>query len=224
MESNLKLAAELFARTLPQKPVDDDPDAAPIKIPWRRYVEIEDAVLEMYRRADARTMPLDVFEIALSLDCSPIPYRALGPQLYPALSKYSEDGFTAWHLGNKWAIYYNDRKPFVRQRFTIAHELGHVMLGHREHSALAEHEANHFAAAALCPLPLLALYDIRRVPEIARIFKISEDCAEKRLRDLIRWEALEEWKRNRDFGNEVRQRFQLLEPYQTLMFQEKSSS
>lgn len=140
METNLKLAAELFARTLPQKPVDDDPDAAPIKIPWRRYVEIEDAVLKMYRRADARTMPLDVFEIALSLDCSPIPYRALGPQLYPALSEY------------------------------------------------------------------------------------SEDCAENRLGDLIRWEALEVWKRNRDFGNEVRQRFQLLEPYQTLMFQEKSSS
>lgn len=224
MESNLKLAAELFFRTLPQKPVDDDPDAAPIRIPWRRYVEIEDSVLKMYRRADARTMPLDVFEIALSLDCSPIPYRALGPQLYPALSKCSEDGFTAWHLGNKWAIYYNDRKPVFRRRFTIAHELGHVMLEHKEHSALAEQEANHFAAAALCPLPLLALYGIRSVPEIARIFKISDDCAEKRLRDLNRWESLEEWKRNRQFGDDVRQRFQLLEPYQPLMFQEESSS
>ncbi len=219
METNLKLAAELFARTLPQKPVDDDPDAAPIKIPWRRYVEIEGAVLKMYRRADARTMPLDVFEIALSLDCSPIPYRALGPQLYPALSEYSEDGFSAWRLGDKWAIYYNDRKPFARQRFTIAHELGHVMLGHREHSALAEKEADHFAAAALCPLPLLALYGIRDCDEIVRIFRISKEHAVNRLKDLARWSLLEDWKRNRDFGNEVRKRFQLLEPYQPMLFQ-----
>ena len=224
METNLRLAVELFAKTLPRIPPDDDPDAAPIKIPRKRYVEIENAVVQMYRKADVRTIPLDVFGIATALDCPPIPYRAIGALLHPVLVKYSQDGFSAWRLGDKWAIYYNDRKPFSRQRFTIAHEIGHVMLGHREHSALAEQEANHFAAAALCPLPLLALYDIRRVPEIARIFKISEDCAEKRLRDLSRWEALEEWKRNRDFGNEVRQRFQLLEPYQTLMFQEGSSS
>ncbi|MBR4615366.1 MAG: ImmA/IrrE family metallo-endopeptidase, partial [Kiritimatiellae bacterium] len=193
--------------------------AAPIHIPWWRYAQIEDAVLELYRKADARTMPLEIFEVASALDCSPIPYHALGPVLFPVLAKYSEDGFSAWHMGNKWTIYYNGRKPIPRQRFTIAHELGHVMLGHKEHSVLAEHEANHFAAAALCPLPLLALYGIRQVPDVARIFKISEEYAGNRLSDLRRWEKLEGWKHNRKFGTEVRERFQLLEPYQPLLFQ-----
>ena len=224
MESNLKLAAELFARTLPQKPVDDDPDAAPIKIPWKRYVAIEDAVLELYRKADARTMPLDVFEIANSIGYAPVPYRLLGPILYPVFMAASEDGVSMWWLGEKGGIFYNDRKPLLRQRFTIAHELGHVMLGHKEHSNLAEMEADHFAAAALCPLPLLSLYDIRDVREISRIFRISEESARLRLQSLHRWEGLDDWKRNKRFGDEVRRRFQLLEPYQTLMFQEKSSS
>ena len=84
MESNMRLAAVLFANALPKHP-DDDPDAAPIRISWKRYGEIEDAVLELYRKADAQTMPLDVLEVAAAINCSPIPYRALGPVLYPAL-------------------------------------------------------------------------------------------------------------------------------------------
>ena len=132
MEMTLKRAAELFARSLPRKPVDDDPDAAPIKIPWKRYVAIEDAVLELYRKADARTMPLDVFEIANSIGYAPVPYRLLGPVLYPVFMAASEDGVSMWWLGDKGGIFYNDRKPLLRQRFTIAHELGHVMLGHKE--------------------------------------------------------------------------------------------
>jgi Zn-dependent peptidase ImmA (M78 family) len=73
---------------------------------------------------------------------------------------------------NRWIIMVNSTHPPVRQRFTIAHELGHVLLhGYTsphadrtfrfrdarssEGSALEEIQANQFAAAVLMPRVLL---------------------------------------------------------------------
>ena len=42
-----------------------------------------------------------------------------------------------------------------RIRFTIMHEIGHIVLDHTEHSDLAESEANFFAKYALAPPPLV---------------------------------------------------------------------
>ena len=42
-------------------------------------------------------------------------------------------------------IFYDDSMYDRRIRFTIMHEIGHIVLDHTEHSDLAESEANFFA-------------------------------------------------------------------------------
>ena len=54
-------------------------------------------------------------------------------------------------------LLYND-EPYqsaVRFRFTLAHELGHIVMKHRNSSYVEEAEANCFAQHLLCPEPLL---------------------------------------------------------------------
>lgn len=59
--------------------------------------------------------------------------------------------------------------PRVRQRFSIAHEIGHQMLGHRHgESDAAEAQANLFAGALLVPRAWLAK-DIGQYPTVAAL-------------------------------------------------------
>ncbi|MDO4549406.1 MAG: ImmA/IrrE family metallo-endopeptidase, partial [Clostridia bacterium] len=65
----------------------------------------------------------------------------------------------------------------ARGRFSLAHELGHIALGHEADDARSEYEANAFAAEFLCPRPVLKALGLRGVSEVARIFSISRAAA-----------------------------------------------
>jgi hypothetical protein len=79
----------------------------------------------------------------------------------------------------------------LRQRWTLAHEIGHVHLEHSEDNALQEQEANSFAGELL--MPELVLLELRRrlgreltVSEAGRLFGVSRSAAENRLRQIQR--------------------------------------
>jgi Zn-dependent peptidase ImmA (M78 family) len=89
-----------------------------------------------------------------------------------------------------------------RARFTIAHELGHVVLGHKKtrHRNLSgrpiekiaptiirdEHEADKFAAAFLSPLYLAGNPLLAHAGHLAERFGLSKRAAEIRLEELQR--------------------------------------
>ena len=88
---------------------------------------------------------------------------------------------------------YNDRTENERRlSFTLAHELGHIMLGHAGEDAVREErEANAFAASLLSPAIVFhyLCHRDRRVPtkeEMMATFFLSGEAAENRLRDLCR--------------------------------------
>ncbi|MGO4741559.1 ImmA/IrrE family metallo-endopeptidase [Bosea sp. 2KB_26] len=60
------------------------------------------------------------------------------------------DGVTLTVPGTPPCIFLNRRQPADRQRFTLAHELGHIVM-HRVPSPEMEEEANTFAASLLMP-------------------------------------------------------------------------
>lgn len=62
----------------------------------------------------------------------------------------SVDGVTIQVPGLPPCIFLNRNQPADRQRFTLAHELGHVVM-HRVPSPTMEDEANEFASALLMP-------------------------------------------------------------------------
>lgn len=87
-------------------------------------------------------------------------------------------------------IYRPDGHP-ARLRFTIAHELGHRLLGHHSRTPQEEQEADLFASHLLCPQPVIARLRRRYTPltaeTVAAVCYVSRTCA----RMLARREPLE---------------------------------
>lgn len=139
-----------------------------------------------------RRIPVAPKKIALNLDME---VRSINP--------FGEDG----NLSGKFQLedgvpvcYYNSTEASVRQRFTIAHEIGHYVLGHGDSlrdpaanfSASAhnykETEANNFAAQLLMPKASL-INDVRdnsihSIESLSRRYKVSQVAMKYRLKNL----------------------------------------
>ena len=95
-------------------------------------------------------------------------------------------------------IVYNARESAVRKRFTIAHELGHHVLGHGQSprdtdypAAVAdprERDANAFAAELLMPADAIKAFihvrNIQTIEQLAWYFQVSTAAMTYRLRGL----------------------------------------
>lgn len=106
---------------------------------------------------------------------APVDVRALASRYAHVVERALDDDVSGVLIpidGGEWAIVVNDAHSPVRQRFTIAHELGHLLLhGYTaphadrrfqfrdarssEGSALEEVQANQFAAELLMPRALV---------------------------------------------------------------------
>ena len=69
----------------------------------------------------------------------------------------------------------------ARLRFTLAHELGHIVMKHTDIDEPSEKEANMFASHLLCPRPALLRLAQRFAPltaeQAAAVFYVSVGCA-----------------------------------------------
>ena len=90
--------------------------------------------------------------------------------------------------GKQWFIIYDDTLPLGRKRFTVAHELGHIFLGHpliagfhaRSVAAVmppTENEANIFASRFLSPACVLWGMNLHSAADIARVCELSDEAA-----------------------------------------------
>ena len=119
----------------------------------------------------------------------------------------SDSGCTHYDtVNNRYLVLFNsssrNHNVVGRIRWTLAHELGHVILNHLPYLAeprIAENnfnnlthpelesEADYFAATLLCPMPLFETLNVRTVLDIKEVFGLSTDASEVRMRDYIRW-------------------------------------
>jgi hypothetical protein len=84
--------------------------------------------------------------------------------------------------GEYSTIIFNENHPWCRKRFTIAHEIGHLLLGHTCNkndptTAHNEKEANCFAAELLVPAKVLkkTFKKITKIPELSKLFRVSAE-------------------------------------------------
>lgn len=93
--------------------------------------------------------------------------------------------------GKQWFIVYDDSLPLGRKRFTVAHELGHIFLGHPLVAGFharttggklpqTESEANVFASRFLAPACVLWGLNAHTAAEISHLCEISKEAAEIR--------------------------------------------
>lgn len=140
-----------------------------------RYEEIKEVVAETLICGQVKSIPICPYTLANSIGIQQIPYSSLSESKRKACFEFSDEGFT---LDN--TIYYNDLMYEKRTRFTIMHEIGHIMLDHNEESDIAEKEANFFARYILAP-PILILahdrtFDIDEY-KIRSIFNVSNEIS-----------------------------------------------
>jgi len=104
---------------------------------------------------------------------------------------------------DEYLIVYDERTDnSQRIRWTLAHEIGHIVMGHlvefdatalnrrgltKEEYGVLEVEAHCFAADLLAPKTIIRRFDFQDDPQgIALICDISKDAAEKRLKEIKR--------------------------------------
>ncbi len=186
-------------------------------ISYKRYSEIRDTVWQLILDMKVKELPVKISKILAELDIplytyqdNYVPIKGLG---LDTLTK-SSDGFTIIQK-NRYMIFYDNTKLPTRIRFTLAHELGHIILEtgfsqaksgtvYTERNnepdkkdAPKETAANMFAARLLAPSCVLHELQLFTVEEIMQFCSISKTAAEFRLERLM---LLEE--RNKQFLRE----------------------
>jgi len=95
-------------------------------------------------------------------------------------------GFAELTPNDDYIIFYNDELPRGVQRFTIAHEIGHIILHHfKVPIENREQEANMFAARLLMPMCVLHECKIKSEQEIMNLCDVSYISAHYRYERLV---------------------------------------
>lgn len=156
---------------------------------YKDYQNARDAAWKILLDCGVDRLPVDLNDICKRLGVRVRRYADARGLSDTALQA---DGLTFFSWGKPVILYNQDRSP-MRIRFTVAHELGHLVLGHvapgrrttinREPSPAddpIETAANQFAARLLAPACVLWGLDIHTSEEISELCHISQQAAEFR--------------------------------------------
>jgi Zn-dependent peptidase ImmA (M78 family) len=129
-------------------------------------------------------------------DLDPIVAKLGGRIVYRSFAELGESADASvrvWDVGN-FEIVLPDYTGLARDRFSIAHEIGHYVLHYplvkqpmkaaRYGSTPVEWEANWFAAGFLMPEALFRKHHPAGLPKIARLFGVSIAAATARAKSL----------------------------------------
>ena len=160
-----------------------------MKLSNKRYESIKKDVVDVLIRANIKVFPYDVFDLCEKLGYECIPYSSFGVDKAKKMSLINRDGFRV-QLNGQWKIFYNDSQIQKRIRFTIIHEVAHIVRDHQEACKLAETEANWFAAYALSPPIIVDMYSIKSVDELSSSFNLTTSCAQNAMHRYNCWKNI----------------------------------
>lgn len=176
-----------------------------------RKFYINNLVLKLYSQLPRIKYPLDLNEVlSLIPNCKLMSYQKFADINHCSVNDVitlcqSKSGCTHYDVEtNRYLILVNlaETSNYGRRRWTIAHEIGHIMCGHHALSALnkiAEHsfsqfgnqnyeaEADYFAVTLLSPLPLFKVFKIQSARDIQEVFGLSAEAADIRLKEYKLW-------------------------------------
>ena len=152
------------------------------------YEKIKKMVSYFLEDYDVRRLPIDVFEIAKKMKIKVVFASKLLKKFPEKINEYVIFSYPDSYLlydpnSQQFAIYIDDiGTKKKRQRFSLAHELMHIILGHKEQNARNEAEANFGATYLLAPTSLALMKDAGdlfvNIRMVADIFDVSISEAE----------------------------------------------
>lgn len=145
-----------------------------------KYFFISHLAREFIIKNEVKELPVSLNDIIKNNKWKTICYkklRKLGNAEYQQLM-IKNIGFTIGTPDDKYFICYDDSQDVTAQRFTIAHEIGHIVLNHfRNFIENREQEANMFAVRLLMPMCVLYECDVRSIEEIELLCQVSKISA-----------------------------------------------
>lgn len=152
------------------------------------YYRISNIVRNFIIKNKIKSLPVDLDLVVNNNSWFLISYAQLDlfPYKIDNLILQSNWGFS-FHINNTNIIFYDDKISHSAQRFTIAHEIGHITLQHfllDKPNSTIEKEANMFATRLLMPLCVLYETNINSQQEIVEMCDVSNKCADYRLQRL----------------------------------------
>ncbi|MBU5627396.1 ImmA/IrrE family metallo-endopeptidase [Oscillibacter sp. MSJ-2] len=161
---------------------------------YGKYTGARDASWQCLLDCQISSLPVQVNELGGRLGIRLYKYTVnREPIIEAGLGAYlAADGFSLQAPSGQLMVFFNDRYSHHRIRFTVAHEYGHILLGHMghivcPHGALLsspdpkkERDANVFASRLLAPACVLWGCGAQTAEEIAQLCDISKDAAQVR--------------------------------------------
>lgn len=149
------------------------------------YNKATNAAYEELQNYDGRYPQIDIFHIIqnhpeIKMHTFTEVALRLGITVGEFVTEFSESdmGYTVYDKANgRWLLFYNDTKCDTTIRFTIAHELGHIVMKHIEDNSITDREANCFARNLLCPVPLREELGLKTPDDYCSAFDISDVMA-----------------------------------------------
>ena len=141
--------------------------------------------------ANIGTLPVSPSEVAGFFGIKLVSYEECG-RIYERsreeLYRESRFGFSFCAEGGYVCAVNENACGEKRRRWTIAHEIGHCLLGHVDGEQAPtleqEREADRFAAELLAPLTVLHFCGVRSAEELRRLCGLSKQAGEIRFREL----------------------------------------
>lgn len=146
------------------------------------FNEMEVLALEVRTDYELYDDYVDVFKFVQDkLNAILIKYSSLQGEQFEAAYSFSEDGFTIFEkLSNGIMIpyiFYNDMVPKSKQRYTLAHEVKHIVLGEEDPSIKEDAKAEYFAKVFLAPKILVLQNNDISENFIKERFDVSYECS-----------------------------------------------
>lgn len=139
--------------------------------------DIYKRILDVFQRCDVYQFPIDCFDILQTYEYSVKKYSELTPKKLQACMELSEDASII-----ERTVFYNDAKPYSRIRFSLMHELGHIIL-HTDNELLA----NHFSSNILAPRIAIHYSECKNAVDVMKYFELSEEASNYAFNDYRKW-------------------------------------
>ena len=157
------------------------------------YKNSRDAAWQLLKKHKVSSLPVNLSTICKAEHIKLFTYQE-GASLIKKLqlegNMVENDAFSIGRI-----IFYNDQNIVTRQRFSIAHEMGHIFLHSTREATVynreptpndnqLEAEANIFASRLLAPLCVLHYLNVQNAEDIFRLCNISMTAAQIRFKRL----------------------------------------
>lgn len=145
-------------------------------------------------------LPVNPFQIAENHGIKVLTYgaycMAAGITQAQLIEKYGQDGFS-FVIDGQPLIFFNESSNNFRVRWTVMHELSHILLGHfdqnivelsritqKEEKSKLESEANELTARILSPMVVVHFCCVSSLDEFQKLTELSREAS------IYRWKRL----------------------------------